>query len=977
MTTSYPTGESFASNFSTSSKANPCPVCGRTKDTDCRISRDGKMVLCHQNFDHAKTQQPDLWHFDKPSSDGRCGIYVFKEKTESIQPTARKSRAQKKKCQPTPIPSGAKLLRLPAPGKPPRAERPKYIPPGVPHNAARTTYSYSSSQKVYRYEWPDATNPKGHAKTYRQIHIDPNGEEIWNKGDARWLAYRIGEVIELLKTVPDGEPIIILIVEGEPNVELARLHGIAALTLQGSEWNHPEIQIMLEALRATGKNVSIAILRDNDDTGIKKAQEVWLVARHIQFPCIVIDPRVIHPDIPEAGDIKEILDAIGPDEFLKRLSVEIDSQSQNPPADLLQSSSEQESDDNLPTKPKTKLSMREAAEEAREILRSERDELTTNILLEEVRQKTGMGDYAWEHKIIKPLKRDMDGERFKLELLSLLQMEDPVERCRQIALLAPKYSMGAGTIKEAMAAMKQRTLTPKPKRLTFEDLLDSESEAMDWLVSGLLPVGETVLLCALPKVGKSKLAIDLAFSVATGESRFLGQETKQGKVLLITPDASKMSLKQELTKRGFRKQDSPNLHIFPEWSIDQMAVLEEELENFRPDLVVIDSLKKITVGQEISENSEEFANNIIALNDMLKRYRATGILVHHANKSNDAIGVERARGSTAIVGACWGTWMLERIPKKDPNNAKRMIVDPKDPKRIFTATSRDAEGTTLNIEFNVENNSWEFMGEVGLDEQEAKQQSTYQERILKVLRDNQRNLSGPEIMELMGIGREQRNSVYTVLGRMENKRLINSRPAPGDKRFNLYSLFASKSNDAIVISVPPPPPLETVSDVDCYSETLTDKGFDNSQHNSQQIVNTKEDCASPEIAETLDTKGVNEIVNTNPLSQGGEGVKCASAEVTEQIVQVIANVDRELAVSVTPSTPANVGAKHKEFKKGDRVVIAEVGSMHQGQHGEVVSVRYGSRETDYIVKLDKESRGSKQVRVTVPKGSKLTFLMKL
>ena len=980
MTTSYPTGESFASNFSTSSKTNPCPVCGRTKDTDCRISRDGKMVLCHQNFDHAKTLQPDLWHFDKPTSDGRCGVYVFKEKekTESIQPTARKSRAKKKENQPTPIPLGAKLLRLPAPGKPPRAERPNYIPPGVPHNAARTTYSYSSSQKVFRYEWPDATNPKGHDKTYRQIHLDPNGKEIWNKGDARWLAYRIGEIIELLKTVPDGEPIIILMLEGEPNVELARLHGIAALTLQGSEWSHPEIQVMLEALRATGKNVSIAMLRDNDDTGIKKGKGVWLVARHIKFPCIVIDSRVIYPDIPEAGDIKEILDAIGPDEFLNRLSAEIDSQSQSLdlPADL-QSSFDEESDDNLPTKSKTKLSMREAAEEAREILRSERDELTTNILLEEVRQKTGMGDYAWEHKIIKPLKRDMDAERFKLELLSLLQMEDPVERCRQIALLAPKYSMGAGTIKEAMALMKQRTQAPQVEDLTFEEVFDSESEAMDWLVPGLLPVGETVLLCALPKVGKSKLAIDLAFSVATGESRFLGQETKQGKVLLITPDASKQSLKQELTKRGFRKQDSPNLHIFPRWSIDQMAVLEAKLEKFRPDLVVIDSLKKITAGKEISENSEEFANNIIALNDMLSRYRTSGILVHHANKSNDAIGVERVRGSTAIVGACWGTWMLERIPKKDPNNAKRMIVDPKDPKRIFTATSRDAEGTTLNIEFNVENNSWEFMGEVGLDEQEAQQQSTYQERILKVLRDNQRNLSGPEIMELMGIGREQRNSVYTVLGRMENKRLINSRPAPGDKRFNLYSLFASKSNDAIVISLPPPPPLETVSDVDYYSETHTDKGFDNSQHNSQQIVNTKKDCASPEIGETLDSKGVNEIVNTQPLSEGGEGVKCASAEVTKQIVQAIVNVDRELAVSVTPSTPAKVGAKHKEFKKGDRVVIAEVGSMHQGQHGEVISVRYGSGETDYRVKLDKESRGSKQVRVTVPKGSKLTFLMKL
>jgi translation initiation factor IF-1 len=95
------------------------------------------------------------------------------------------------------------------------------------------------------------------------------------------------------------------------------------------------------------------------------------------------------------------------------------------------------------------------------------------------------------------------------------------------------------------------------------------------------------------------------------------------------------------------------------------------------------------------------------------------------------------------------------------------------------------------------------------------------------------------------------------------------------------------------------------------------------------------------MPESLDSKGINEIVNTNPLSQGGEGVKCASAEVTEQIGKAHANVDCELAVSVTPSTPAKVGANHKEFKKGDRVVIAEVGSMHQGQHGEDEAVAVG------------------------------------
>jgi hypothetical protein len=835
---------------------------------------------------------------------GSCGTNEIREAIRPLseflaerngeRPThqPRKSKAKKQEYPPVPIPVGAELLMLPAAGQSPQPEQLKDAPRRVPHNALQITYSYSDTQKVVRYEWPDATNPKGHDKTYSQFHIDPDGKKDWTKGDARWPAYPINEIVELLESIPDSEPIIILILEGEPNVELAKSIGIAAVTLQGSNWSHPEIQIMLETLRATGKNVSVAVLRDNDDTGIKKGQEVWLVARHIGFPCIVVDPRSIYPDIPEAGDIREILEAIEPNEFLNRLSAEIDSQSQNfeHPADLLERSFDQESDgNNVPTKSKTKLSMQEAAEQAREILRSERDELTTNIKLEEVRQKAGIGDYAWENKIIKPLKRDMDAERFKLELLSLLQMEDPVERCRQIALLAPKYSMSAGTIKEAMAAMKQRTQAPKVEVLTLEDLFNSESEAIQWLVPGLLPVGETVLFGALPKVGKSKATIDLAFSVATGESRFLGYQTKQGRVLLITPDASQMSLKQELTKRGFRKQDYENLHVIPRWSIDQMAVLEEELEKFRPDLVVIDSLKKITAGKEISENSAEFADNIIALNDMLSRYRAAGILVHHANKGNDAIGVEQFRGSTAIVGACWGTWMLQRIPKPDPNNKKKLIHDPKCPKRIFTATNRDSEGTTLNIEFNAENNSWDFISEVGVDEQEAAQQQTHRERILKVLQANSRPLSGPEIMELLGVTREQRGPIYSELGRMENKRLISSKPAPGDKRYNLYSLPNFESTETIgtatvarKISLPPPPPPLTVSVADYSPESLTSYGFDDSQQNGQQIVSKDPECDSYEIAETPSDKSISSIVSNSPLAQGGRGVEVGLQPLTDE-----------------------------------------------------------------------------------------------
>lgn len=565
-----------------------------------------------------------------------------------------------------------------------------------------------------------------------------------------------------------------------------------------------------------------------------------------------------------------------------------------------------------PANPQTKMPLEEAADVARQILANGKDEISIEIELEQLRLQTGKSEYWWQNNFIKPLKRDMDAERFKLELLGLLQMEDAVERVRQIALLAPKYSMSATSVKEAMAAMKQRTQSPEVKVLDFGKLLDTSSQAVDWLVPGLLPVGESVLLYALPKVGKSKLAVDLAFCTATGESKFLGQKVKQGKVLLIMPDASEQSLKHELLKRGFRQQDASNLHVMPRWSIDQLAVLESELEDFRPDLVVIDSLKKITAGKEISENSAEFADNIIALNELLARYRAAGILVHHANKGSDAVGVEKARGSTAIVGAGWGAWELARIPKPDPNNKKKMMVDPKCPKRILTVTGRDCEGTTLSIEFNAENNSWDFLAEAGVDPEEAQQQQTYRERILKVLRANShRELSGSEIMELLGVGREQRGSTYSELNRMENKRLISVRPAPGDKRYNLYSLpdftpptgTTDTPDEKSQNSLPPPPPTLTVSVTNSSSETVTHKGLNNSQQNSQQIVSSQIDCDSLKNAESFDSNASDPIVSNLQLSQGGGGVRCSPDSET------VTPASTELAQSHPIAHPANpVGA---------------------------------------------------------------------
>ena len=268
------------------------------------------------------------WSGDCTSAEVREAIRPLSEflaevKGEYVPRQARIAKAPKKEYPPAPIPAGAKFLRLPASGQPPRPERPKYFPKGVPHNAAQITYKYSETQEVLRFEWPAPTEPKGRDKTYRQTHIDPNGKKVWSKGTDKWQPYRINEVLEALHNVPDNEVVAVSVLEGEPAVEFARSVGLAGITLQGNTWNDAEIEGIVEALRSSGKNIVLVKLRDNDSSGIGKAAKVQENCNRLGFPCIVVDPRKIYPDIPEAGDIREILEAIGADEFLKRLSAEI------------------------------------------------------------------------------------------------------------------------------------------------------------------------------------------------------------------------------------------------------------------------------------------------------------------------------------------------------------------------------------------------------------------------------------------------------------------------------------------------------------------------------------------------------------------------------------------------------------------------------------------------------------------------------
>jgi len=97
----------------------------------------------------------------------------------------------------------------------------------------------------------------------------------------------------------------------------------------------------------------------------------------------------------------------------------------------------------------------------------------------------------------------------------------------------------------------------------------------------------------------------------------------------------------------------------------------------------------------------------------------------------------------------------------------------------------------------------------------------------------------------------------------------------------------------------------------------------------------------------------------------------ASSEVTPKPI-----ADSDNPQEPTPPTPA-IGANHKQFAEGDRVVIAEVGNTHHGQTGKIIAVSSGSKEDKYRIALDKELHFVRELTIKIPKGSKYIFLMKM
>ena len=205
-----------------------------------------------------------------------------------------------------------------------------------------------------------------------------------------------------------------------------------------------------------------------------------------------------------------------------------------------------------------------------------------------------------------------------------------------------------------------KTNNPLRHRLISNDeLLDRAPDYTDWLVDDILTSDELFLLAASPRAGKSLLAMTLTKAVASG-GRFLGRPAAQGAVLYIRCEDSETKTKERELKQGWER--GLPVYWIDKFKLSELAHLEELIEELGCRLVVLDTLSRIR-DAAISESSAEMSQLLEPLQEMCKRQRCAGLLVHHTGKVNtqnasDIDVFDTIRGSSSIRATCRGTLVL-------------------------------------------------------------------------------------------------------------------------------------------------------------------------------------------------------------------------------------------------------------------------------------------------------------------------------
>ena len=206
----------------------------------------------------------------------------------------------------------------------------------------------------------------------------------------------------------------------------------------------------------------------------------------------------------------------------------------------------------------------------------------------------------------------------------------------------------------------------RPAPFTLNDLLDRQLPPIHWAIPHILPEGLT-LLAGKPKLGKSWLALSMAFAVAAGGVALGTHPVTQGEVLYLALEDNERRLQSRTQKLLAFMSSVPHMIAFelrwPRLDQEGLVYLEEYLKSHpQLRLVVVDTWARISPKTQQRQRSqyEDDYEALTPLKYLADLYRVSILAIHHLRKMHGDDVLDEITGSIGLTGVVDGALILKR-----------------------------------------------------------------------------------------------------------------------------------------------------------------------------------------------------------------------------------------------------------------------------------------------------------------------------
>jgi hypothetical protein len=241
--------------------------------------------------------------------------------------------------------------------------------------------------------------------------------------------------------------------------------------------------------------------------------------------------------------------------------------------------------------------------------------------------------------------------------------------------------------------------TSKLKYLNLNKLEKMNFPPVQWAIPGLLPEGLSLLIGA-PKLGKSWITLDFAWSVATG-TEIWGAGVDPGGVLLCALEDPLRRIKSRLQKMDMPSPWPTNLDVVEMGGIDRLGdggldSLQEYVDDHpTTKLVIIDTLECVRSSSKNRKNNDayqESTQSLLPVREFAAKNHVSVLVVTHTKKGDEKDVFSSITGSLGQTGVADGMMVIQRQRDSDIGS--------------LHITGREIESKELQLRFSKLNCRW-------------------------------------------------------------------------------------------------------------------------------------------------------------------------------------------------------------------------------------------------------------------------------